>query len=409
MAEPVVTFDNVSKKFNRAQRFTSIRDLVPALVSSLFSRQDDELHGQEFWALKDVSFEVRPGQALGIIGPNGAGKSTVLKVLARILRPDHGTSLVKGRVGSLVEIAAGFHQDLTGRENVFMQGSIMGMRRAEIARKFDEIVEFAGVSEFIDTPVKRYSSGMNARLGFAVAAHLDPDVLLIDEVLSVGDLNFQEKCYARMQQFVRSGIAVVFVSHNLSAVSYLCDRVLVLKRGRIETLAPTHEAITAYANLVQEARIDEVGSDEVFLRLQDASGSTITEISAGETFTVRVVAVASSDGRQFCGELQIRHLESGTLIYRGQSWAAGAEPLELEAGTSMELVWSVQANLGRAHYAISCAILNERRQWVAVSAATLLSVNERTSELAMVYVAPRCTARPLDVAPSPMAVLTPRS
>ncbi len=158
-----------------------------------------DLEAEEFWALRDVSFEVRRGEAIGIIGPNGAGKSTTLKLLNRILRPTKGSCWLRGRVGALIEVAAGFHPDLTGRENVFLQGAIMGMRRAEIATKLDEIVEFAGVAEFVDTPVKRYSSGMNARLGFSIAAHLEPDVLIIDEVLSVGDAAFQRRCMERME------------------------------------------------------------------------------------------------------------------------------------------------------------------------------------------------------------------
>jgi len=396
MGESAVLFDQVWKKFNRAQRFDSIRDLIPAMLSSPWrQRRDDELHGQEFWALQDVSFEVRPGEALGIIGPNGAGKSTALKILTRILRADRGTSAVRGRVGALVEIAAGFHPDLTGRENVFMQGAIMGMRRAEILRKFDEIVDFAGVGDFIDTPVKRYSSGMNARLGFAVAAHLEPDVLLIDEVLSVGDLSFQEKCYERMQRFVRSGIAVVFVSHNLSAISALCNRVLVLRHGRVVTLAPTQEAITVYAGLVQESKLTEVGRHEVTVQVVDSRGAPRSVVDAGSVLAVRVIAYPPPAGERFHAELQLRHLESGTLIYRGQSVADGTEPVRLQPGGGMEIVWSLRANLGRGHYAVSCAILNEHHRWVAVSAPTLLTVNERDSEQALVFLDATCVTRAL--------------
>jgi lipopolysaccharide transport system ATP-binding protein len=396
VSQPAVVFDSVWKKFNRAQRFNSLRDLVPALVSGLIRRRpDEELHGQEFWALRDVSFEVHPGEALGIIGPNGAGKSTALKILTRILRADVGTAIVRGRVGSLVEIAAGFHPDLTGRENVFMQGAIMGMRRAEIIQKFDEIVDFAGVGEFIDTPVKRYSSGMNARLGFSVAAHLDPDVLLIDEVLSVGDLAFQEKCYERMQRFVRSGITVVFVSHNLSAISSLCDKVLVLRQGQTEVLASTHEAITTYARLVQDTRVVEAGRHEVGLQILDDGGSQIDEIAAGRRLTVRVKGFPPPTGRTFKAELQIRHLESGTLIYRGQSQAQGAEPIEIEPGGGLEVDWHLTANLGRGHYALSCAILNEHHRWVAVSAPTHLTVNDRQAQRALVYLDSTCTMRPV--------------
>jgi ABC-type polysaccharide/polyol phosphate transport system ATPase subunit len=317
-------------------------------------------------------------------------------VLTRLLRPDRGQSVVHGRVGALVEIAAGFHPDLTGRENVFMQGAIMGMRRAEIQRKFDAIVDFAGVGAFIDTPVKRYSSGMNARLGFAVAAHLEPDVLIIDEVLSVGDLSFQEKCYERMQQFVRSGIAVVFVSHNLSAISALCDRVLVLRQGQVQTLAPTQEAITVYAGMVQEAKVAEVGRHEVVLQTLDVTGRTASEVEAGAPLTVRVQAFPPADGRHFYAELQVRHLESGTVIYRGQSRALGVAPLALEAGEGLEVSWSLRANLGRGHYGLSCAILNDRHRWVAISSPTLLTVTERQSETALVFMDATCAARKLE-------------
>ncbi|MBS1817570.1 MAG: ATP-binding cassette domain-containing protein [Acidobacteria bacterium] len=396
MSTGSLVFDGVWKKFNRGQRFDSIRDLVPAMVSSLTRRANASgLEQKEFWALQNVSFEVKAGEALGIIGPNGAGKSTALKVLTRLLRPDRGRSVVQGRVGALVEIAAGFHPDLTGRENVFMQGAIMGMKRAEIQRKFDDIVDFAGVGEFIDTPIKRYSSGMNARLGFAVAAHLEPDVLIIDEVLSVGDLSFQEKCYERMQQFVRSGIAVVFVSHNLSAISALCDRVLVLRQGQVQTLAPTQEAITVYAGMVQEAKVAEVGRHEVNVQALDADGSPITEVRGGAPITVRVSAYPPPDGRHFYAELQVRHLESGTVIYRCQSRAVGSEPLTLSPGEGLEAAWSIRANLGRGHYGLSCAILNDRHRWVAVSAPTLLTVNERESENALVYLDATCESRVL--------------
>ncbi|MFN8065262.1 MAG: ABC transporter ATP-binding protein [Vicinamibacterales bacterium] len=396
MSTGSLVFDGVWKKFNRGQRFDSIRDLVPAMVSSLTKRANPSgLEQKEFWALQNVSFEVKAGEALGIIGPNGAGKSTALKVLTRLLRPDRGRSIVHGRVGALVEIAAGFHPDLTGRENVFMQGAIMGMKRAEIQRKFDDIVDFSGVGEFIDTPIKRYSSGMNARLGFAVAAHLEPDVLIIDEVLSVGDLSFQEKCYDRMQQFVRSGIAVVFVSHNLSAVSALCNRVLVLRQGQVQTLAPTQEAITVYAGMVQDAKVAETGRQEIAVQLLDRDRRPVTELSAGDPLTVRVAAYPPPDGRHFYGELQIRHLESGTLIYRCQSRAVGAQPLELTAGQGVELEWRLRVNLGRGHYGVSCAVLNERHRWVAYSSPSLLTVNERESETALVYMDAACTNRVL--------------
>src|SRR5262249_46431482 len=204
MNGPRLIFDRVSKQFARGERHDSLRDLIPAVFKrGLRGRADAD--DQTFWALKDVSFEVREGEALGIIGQNGAGKSTVLKLLNRIMKPTEGSCAIVGRAGALIELAAGFHPDLTGRENVYLHGAIMGMRRAEISARFDEIVTFAGIDRFIDTPVKRYSSGMNARLGFSIAAHVNPDVLLIDEVLAVGDMTFQARCQERMKRFRTEG------------------------------------------------------------------------------------------------------------------------------------------------------------------------------------------------------------
>ena len=226
---PSVRFEGVWKKFRRGQLHDSLRDLLPALSSRLLKRNAPRVG--EFWALREVSFAVTPGEVLGIIGGNGAGKSTALKILTRILRPTAGSASVVGRIGALIELSAGFHQDLTGRENIFLQGSIMGMPVALIRRKFDEIVDFAGIPDFIDTPVKRYSSGMNARLGFAIAAHLDPEVLIIDEVLSVGDFRFQDKAFGRIEGMSKSGIPVVLVSHQLDRVATLCTKALVLQQG----------------------------------------------------------------------------------------------------------------------------------------------------------------------------------
>jgi lipopolysaccharide transport system ATP-binding protein len=393
MAEPGILFDGVWKKFNRSQRFNSLRDLIPELASVLFrGREEDDLEDKEFWALQDVSFEVKPGQALGIIGPNGAGKSTALKILTKILRPDRGRSEVRGRVGALVEIAAGFHPDLTGRENVFMQGAIMGMKRADVLRKFDDIIEFSGVAEFIDTPVKRYSSGMNARLGFAVAAHLDPDVLLIDEVLSVGDLSFQEKCFDRMQQFVRSGIPMVFVSHNLSAISNLCDRVLVLRGGQVVTLAPTQEAIAAYATLAQQTHQDG-DRREITLSILDADGRHLAEVDAGDPLVIRVAASLRAAAPRVQLELQVRHLQSGQLIYRIESGRAGASLVDLPADGRLEADWSLVANLGRGHYSFTAAVLNERGGWLARSSPALLAVREDQSVRATVFLDARCQVR----------------
>ncbi|MGH9459964.1 MAG: ABC transporter ATP-binding protein, partial [Vicinamibacteria bacterium] len=268
MADHGITVDNVWKKFHRGELHDSLRDLVPALAKRLVGRgpKREELDEGDFWALKNVSFEVRPGEAMGIIGPNGAGKSTMLKILNRVLKPNRGTMEVRGRVGALIETSAGFHPDLTGRENVYLQGAIMGMRSAETAQKFDKIVEFSGIGEFIDTPVKRYSSGMNARLGFSIAAHLEPDVLLVDEVLSVGDFHFQKRAFARLQELLSGNMAVIVVSHQLDRIAELCDRAVLLRRGEIAHAGPARECIAAYLTGQESEQEGVTGQSPIAIR-----------------------------------------------------------------------------------------------------------------------------------------------
>ena len=231
------------------RRHDTLRDAVSAGARDLFRRSgaDGAAASREtIWALRDVSFEVGQGEVIGLIGGNGAGKSTLLKILSRIVVPSEGRAELHGRVGSLLEVGTGFHSELTGRENIFLSGAILGMRRAEINRAFDQIVEFAGVEQFLDTPVKHYSSGMYLRLAFAVAAHLEPEVLLVDEVLAVGDAAFQKKCLGKMNDVARGGRTVVFVSHNMEAVRRLCPRTLLLERGRVVADGPTEQVTTRY-------------------------------------------------------------------------------------------------------------------------------------------------------------------
>ncbi|MCA9235960.1 MAG: ABC transporter ATP-binding protein [Planctomycetales bacterium] len=219
---------------------------------------------EEFWALRDVSFEVNEGEVVGIIGRNGAGKSTLLKILSRITEPTTGRVTLRGRVASLLEVGTGFHPELTGRENIFLNGAILGMTRGEIKRKFDEIVGFAEVERFLDTPVKRYSSGMYVRLAFAVAAHLEPEILVVDEVLAVGDAQFQKKCLGKMQDVAQGGRTVLFVSHNMAAVSTLCSRALVLVRGRLEQSCDTSTAIASFLeSLKQDAQNDLASRSDI--------------------------------------------------------------------------------------------------------------------------------------------------
>ena len=251
-SQPGIVFDDVAKRFRRGHRADSLRELLPAMVRRLTGRADNRANAaNDFWALQGLSFSVKGGEVLGIIGPNGAGKSTILRLVTRILRPDRGSVLVNGRVGALIELAAGFHPELTGRENVFLQGAIMGMSRSEITRRFDEIIDFAGIGEFLDTPVKHYSNGMNARLGFAIAAHFEADVLLIDEVLAVGDREFQARAFEKLQSEVRRGIPIIMVSHQLDRIAALCDRAILMSGGRNVFEGSAEACVAAYVEGVQ--------------------------------------------------------------------------------------------------------------------------------------------------------------
>jgi lipopolysaccharide transport system ATP-binding protein len=253
MSDVAIHVDHCWKKFRKGEFHDSLRELIPAVAKRLIGRgkkNAGDLQDREFWALKDVNFEVKKGESLGIIGPNGAGKSTMLKMLSRIIKPNRGSYKVTGRLSSLIEVGAGFHPDLTGRENIYLNGTILGMSRKEIKSKEEEIVDFAGVESFIETPVKRYSSGMMARLGFAVAAHLEPDVLLVDEVLSVGDARFRTKCLTHMRSLLKSNVTVVFISHILEQVRVLCPNSIVLDQGSVVYQGDTDGAIEKYLDVL---------------------------------------------------------------------------------------------------------------------------------------------------------------
>lgn len=250
-----IRVENLGKKYllrhqpgKGRHRYTALRDVLAYKVKNLFaSRNGDSQTREEFWALKNVSFDIQQGDAVGIIGRNGAGKSTLLKLLSRITDPTTGQIELEGRVASLLEVGTGFHPELTGRENIFLNGAILGMHRVEIKRKFDEIVAFAEVEKFLDTPVKRYSSGMYMRLAFAVAAHLEPEILVVDEVLAVGDAAFQKKCLGKMQQVGQSGRTILFVSHNMEAIARLCTKCFYLVKGELQMTGNTRDVIKAYS------------------------------------------------------------------------------------------------------------------------------------------------------------------
>ena len=249
--KPIIRVENLSKQYTigaKTEPYSTLRESLTRAARKPINmiRRNGKAEKTQFWALKDISFDVMPGEVVGIIGRNGAGKSTLLKVLSRITEPTTGRVELYGRVGSLLEVGTGFHPELTGRENIFLNGAILGMRRAEIEKKFDEIVDFAEVEEFLDTPVKRYSSGMYVRLAFAVAAHLEPEILVVDEVLAVGDMEFQKKCLGKIRDISTEGRTVLFVSHNIKAIQQLCDVCVLLQAGKLADLGPTPSVVQRY-------------------------------------------------------------------------------------------------------------------------------------------------------------------
>ena len=315
MSDIAIIADNLSKSYlvghqsAERERYTALRDVIAREARNLARKTADLVRGrqivqgdevEQFWALRDLSFEVKRGEVLGIIGANGAGKSTLLKILSRITEPDGGRAVIRGRVASLLEVGTGFHPELTGRENIFLNGAILGMTRAEIKSKFDEIVAFAEVERFLDTPVKRYSSGMYVRLAFAVAAHLEPEILIVDEVLAVGDAEFQKKCLGKMQDVAtKQGRTILFVSHNMAAITGMCTSALLLVSGRCVAHGATEFVVPKYLRHLSrtmasplDLRKDRAGSGDVrFVSaiFEDASGSPINAVQSGSEASIRLI------------------------------------------------------------------------------------------------------------------------
>ncbi len=398
MSKPAIVLDHVWKKFRRGERHDSLRDLIPSAFRNLLGRKrlgDDELAGREFWAVKDLSFEVHPGEALGIVGPNGAGKSTTLKLLTRILRPTRGSCHVRGRVGALIEVASGFHPDLTGRENVFLQGAIMGMRRAEILSKLDAIVDFAGVSDFIDTPVKRYSSGMNARLGFSIAAHLNPDVLIVDEVLSVGDMSFQARCLERMRERVADGVALAFVSHNLQTVSALCRRAVVLGRGGLLFSGATDQALQVYVEALQMAS-GKHGAEEGAFLLRTASlewpdGESEEGLTPHSRGVLRLQLDCLRDQANFNVGLEIERTRDLLYCYGLTTEELGHNQYSCKAGDVLSLTLEFVAHFARGHYRLNVNIFlpSTQKHLFAAEAVGQFSIVEHRSYDGVTDIEPR--------------------
>ena len=337
MSDLAICAEGLGKRYQigiAADRHDSLRDALTSAVAAPF-RNFRRLRGDGadapddspgiHWALRDVSFELEHGEVLGVIGRNGAGKSTLLKVLSRITEPTRGRAIIKGRVGSLLEVGTGFHPDLTGRENIYLNGAILGMQRAYVNRRFDEIVEFAGVAKFIDTQVKRYSSGMYLRLAFAVAAHLEPDVLIVDEVLAVGDAQFQKKCLGKMSSVSKEGRTVLFVSHNLTAVRTLCTRAILLRQGRLVADGPAAETVAGYLADIRDDLRERVFDDSATapqngsgiierVRLRPLDDAESDELDTASTFAIEVDYRTKEPG-VFLGFTVVVHDAENNIVF----------------------------------------------------------------------------------------------
>ena len=298
----VIRVENLTKKYilrhEGSNSYVALREVIAGSFKKVVKKEIQRPSKEEFLALNNVSFEVNQGERVGIIGRNGAGKSTLLKVLSRITEPSAGRVSMKGRIASLLEVGTGFHPELTGRENIFLNGSILGMAKREIQAKFDEIVAFAEVEQFLDTPVKRYSSGMYVRLAFAVAAHLEPEILIVDEVLAVGDAEFQKKCLGKMQDVSSSGRTILFVSHNMAAIQNLCDKAIYLKKGEVQTIGRSEEVISTYLKSTAEVqninladRKDRSGNGAIrfqSVELVDGNGQAVQSLHCGKKAVIRI-------------------------------------------------------------------------------------------------------------------------
>jgi lipopolysaccharide transport system ATP-binding protein len=397
-SDVAIHVEGVGKRYPLGEResYRALRDAITGAITAPVDRLRRRGEPRpELWALSDVSFELARGDVLGLIGANGAGKSTLLKVLSRITEPTTGRVVLRGRVGSLLEVGTGFHPELTGRENILLNGTILGMRRAEINAKFDEIVEFSGVQKFLDTPVKRYSSGMQVRLAFAVAAHLQPEILLVDEVLAVGDAEFQQKCLGKMQDVTREGRTVVFVSHNLASVRALCQRAIVLSGGRLVFDGPTEDAVHHYLGRLtgspspavvtgEELRLrvakERLYSDEPFfectrISVLDEEGVPTSAFSSDDEITIAV------DYRVLRPVPALRVLvtltdEQQTTLLRTETLddPAGEGPARVEPGTYRSTVRLPRGLFGEVEVDLNVSLVAEVNQVVDYAALVPIEI-----------------------------------
>lgn len=390
MNKTVITVQNLSKcyilKHKKQERYVALRDVITDKAKSLlrFKKEDDINESEEFWALNDISFDVKQGDRIGIIGRNGAGKSTLLKILSRIVTPTKGRIEIEGRVASLLEVGTGFHPELSGRENIFLNGSILGMSRSEIIRKFDEIVAFAEVDRFLDTPVKRYSSGMYVRLAFSVAAHLEPEILIVDEVLAVGDAQFQKKCLGKMQDISVTGRTILFVSHNLQAVQKLCNSGILLKSGKVIANGKISGVINSYLESADSSNYifdiplpdnhQEINGYAYQVKIEDEFGNHSSEIPIGTKWKVRVFFRINKTTDHFIIALGI--VTSFDLPVQ-TSWSV---PAKVEEGEYEAIFMNSEILLTGGQYKLIVGLSTFERAIHYIENAAWITISEASSE-----------------------------
>ncbi len=406
MSDVVIKVENLSKKYiishQGQEKYTALRDVLANGVRSMFNRgivdplkrlssksTTQQLNAssiqplndstEDFYALKDISFEIKQGDRVGIIGRNGAGKSTLLKILSRITEPTSGRIEITGRVASLLEVGTGFHPELTGRENIFLNGAILGMGKVEINRKFDEIVEFAEVERFLDTPVKRYSSGMYVRLAFAVAAHLEPEILIVDEVLAVGDAQFQKKCLGKMGEVSKEGRTVLFVSHNMEAIRRLCNRGILMEKGQVVSAGNTESVINGYLEsgitnqsefLIAPPKDPDVNGFAYKIIVEDFEGSPANEILMGQPWQVRILFKINKKTEHFIIGLGMLT----NLSFRVRTvWS---KPVTLEPGDYQAIFRENSLQLTTGRYLLLIGLSAHERTFHYVEDAGFLKIAE---------------------------------
>ena len=401
--QPVIRFANVSKRYNLGLTRASLPSVISGWAKQAVKRGDDSLADKKYhWALRDVSFELERGQSLALVGPNGAGKSTILKLLAKITNPTSGNVEINGQLSALIELGAGFHPDLTGRENIFLNGAILGLSYQDIQKRYDEIVAFSEIEEFIDTPVKRYSSGMTVRLGFAVASCIEPDILLVDEVLAVGDASFRQKCIDRIKTLLHNGTSLIFVSHDMGLVRAVCERALYIEHGQLQHAGSSGEVIDLYNQVLEKRRVEKLnrsdeaeGGDVEITKMDvvDSDGSLVTETFGDAPLEIRVhytafrnigkanalVRIYRSDGLSVClfrtsldefpvtlekgeGVISVR-LDSNQLfggMYYAVAWMMNAEDTNGSANGATDWFEIKNRTTGREAYD---SVFEPKRMW----------------------------------------------